>query len=81
MDDGLFRRELNPDGPEPRIDLAAFAGGEPLMSRDSQIDSYLDAVTSSLAGDEEVRLDVRAELAAHLDEAAAINPIERLHPP
>ncbi len=41
------------------------------MNQDPRIAPYLDAVTASLDGDDELRLDVRAELAAHLDEAAA----------
>lgn len=41
------------------------------MTRLPRIVAYLDAVTASLEGDDELRLDVRAELAAHLDEAMA----------
>ncbi len=41
------------------------------MNRPPRISAYLDAVTASLEGDDELRLDVRAELAAHLDEATA----------
>ncbi len=41
------------------------------MDPHTRTDSYLDTVTSPLEGDDELRLDVRAELAAHLDEAAA----------
>lgn len=39
------------------------------MNPHPRIAAYLDAVTSSLEGDDELRLDVRAELAAHLEEA------------
>lgn len=39
------------------------------MKRLARLEEYLDAVTDAFGGDEELRLDVRAELAAHLDEA------------
>ncbi len=41
------------------------------MMTHPRIAAYLDAVTSTMEGDDELRLDVRAELSAHLDEAAA----------
>lgn len=40
------------------------------MNRDPRLDAYLDATTAHLDGDEELRRDIRAELAAHLDDAA-----------
>ena len=41
------------------------------MNRHPRLEAYLDTVTSSLSDDAELRLDVRAEFAAHLDETAA----------
>ena len=41
------------------------------MSLHPRIHAYLDAATRPLTGDEELRLDIRAELAAHLEDTAA----------
>jgi hypothetical protein len=50
------------------------------MKRSARIEAYLDAVTSGLAGDDELRLDIRAELASHLDEATDQRRAEGLAP-